>query len=179
MPGEFPLNYWGIAGCTAQLSPYLPTFRLCFRLGRYRACLPTTERGDFCLLRAAFPLPWIFIFFFWLGEYQNNLNAISLFLCVDVRLDFFFFPLLSSKQIASCVYTRRWLSGECVCLPPLMSPPPPFFFLVVYGTSGDTNKQVEQKMFLFISSQIIHSNDGKKILMTMTLAAWVADLSQL
>lgn len=54
-----------------------------------------------------------------------------------------------------------------------------FSFLMLYGTGGGTNKQVEQKMFLFVSSQIIHSNDGKKILMTMTLAAWVADLSQL
>lgn len=91
---------------------------------------------------------------------------------------FFFSPYFHQSRLQAVFILEDGFRENVFAFPPYV-PPPPFFFLVVYGTSGDTNKQVEQKMFLFISSQIIHSNDGKKILMTMTLAAWVADLSQL
>lgn len=93
---------------------------------------------------------------------------------------FFFSPYFHQSRLqAVFILEDGFRENVFASPPPPYIPFPPFFFLVVYGTSGDTNKQVEQKMFLFISSQIIHSNDGKKILMTMTLAAWVADLSQL
>lgn len=147
MPGEFPLNYWGIAGCTAQLSPYLPTFRLCFRLGRYRACLPTTERGDFCLLRAAFPLPWIFIFFFWLGEYQNNLNAISLFLCVDVRLDFFFSPYFHQSRLQAVFILEDGFRENVFASPPLCPPLPLFFFSWYMGLAETQTSKLNKKCF--------------------------------
>lgn len=165
-PGEFPRYRRGAAGCAAQLAPHLPTFRLCFRLGKSRACPPTPDKGHFPSA-AARPSAGSR-----LGEYRRNLSAVTLFPCRCAPR----FLLLPWRR--GCVYPEDGFR-ENVFASPLSLPPPPLFFSLSCYTGLARHKQVEQNMFLFISSQIIHSNDGKKILMTMTLAARGADSPQL
>lgn len=122
-PGEFPRHRRGAAGCAAQLAPHLPTFRLCFRLGKSRACPPSPEKGHFPSA-AARPSAGSR-----LGEYRRNLSAVTLFPCRCAPR----FLLLPWRR--GCVYTEDGFR-ENVFASPSPQPPPPFIFfsLVLYGT---------------------------------------------